>query len=366
MRMDSQYSFLIVAMLAGVTCLFTGCATWPMLPLDSVADPMGAMGGAGVIYTPASTIGNLSPEQLAVATPAQLTEHYAPIIVQQRQIPGEDKFQWSPDDDSIGAPFLIVSPKGKLKTQIDTRSPTVYVRQERRRLGEREHLQITYTVWYPRHPRTKTVDIEPGEIDSGIIRVTLDDANQPILYETVLACGCYHKVFVEQWVEEAARQHFGPPESGKNYSVEHKIPFAFDWEVAGTVTNSPNSPVRPAVFVSAGEHKVKGFHSSAGFQWPSEGLTVPYRLAPYNELLAVPVSGETENQDQRVASIFNSGNDHQVWGADRMEKYIFMFIGTDDAGHPRRDDEILLHFDQSHWKDPENYQKHLRLAPGTL
>jgi hypothetical protein len=43
-----------------------------------------------------------------------------------------------------------------------------------------------------------------------------------------------------------------------------------------------------------------------------------------------------------------------------------MFIGTDDAGHPRRDDEILLHFDQSHWKDPDNYQKHLRLPPGIL
>ena len=87
----------------------------------------------------------------------------------------------------------------------------------------------------------------------------------------------------------------------------------------------------------------------------------PYRLAAYDELTAAPIVGSGE-----TAAIFNAANDEQVWGADRLERFIFMWIGTDDAGHPRRDDQILLHFDQSRWKDPENYHRYLRLPPGVL
>ena len=190
-----------------------------------------------------------------------------------------------------------------------------------------------------------------------MIRITLDEQNRPLIYETVLACGCYHKVFVERRLEEARCACFGPPERGKRYSIEKKIPLGFDFEVAGLVDSSYDHPAPPVVFISSGEHKVLGLHSSASLQWPSDPDAVStYQLADYQELQSVPVSG---TQDAR--SIFNESNDQQVWGADRMERFIFMWIGTDDAGHPRRNDEILLHFDQASWMDPNLFHKYLRL-----
>jgi hypothetical protein len=361
---QQRQNWLLNFVLAATISLTTGCSSWPMLPRESVYDPIRALGGNGTVYLPATRQMNWSITDLASATPAQLEEFYAPVIVQQRQVPGENEYQWSVEDDSIGRPFLTASANGQLETRVDTEQPTVYTHHEYRKLGAREHLQITYTVWYPRHPRTKMIDLEAANIDSGVVRVTLDENHAPIFYETVLACGCFHKVFVESWVEEESQRHFGSPESGKTFSVERNISHGFDWEIAGTLDDNPNSPTRPVVFVNAGEHKVKGFHTSANLQLPADSDITSYRLAPYGELESVPVVGGGDVL--RFASIFNPKNDQQVWGADRMEKYLFMFIGTDDAGHPRRDDEILLHFDQSHWKDPNAYETHLRLAPGTL
>ncbi len=169
-------------------------------------------------------------------------------------------------------------------------------------------------------------------------------------------------MFVESWIEDQARRAYHAPEDGKKYVVEHDAPRALDWEVAGLVYTPPDRVAPPVVFVNAGEHHVEGLHSSAEFHWPQNSSTVrPYRLAPYDELYRVPIASSN-----KTASIFNSNNDQQVLGADRMEKYIFMWIGTDDAGHPRRNDEILLHFDQSHWMDPQNYSRYLRLPPGVL
>lgn len=47
----------------------------------------------------------------------------------------------------------------------------------------------------------------------------------------------------------------------------------------------------------------------------------------------------------------------------RMERFIFMGIGTDDAGHPRGNDAILLHVDQSARMAPKPVSKQRRLPP---
>ena len=64
--------------------------------------------------------------------------------------------------------------------------------------------------------------------------------------------------------------------------------------------------------------------------------------------------------------MFNSGNDQQIFGAERLERFIFAIIGTDDAGHPGRNDRILLRFDQSAWMDSNLFNRYLQLPPGIL
>lgn len=339
--------------LAGV--FVAGCA-WTMLDQSAVSDPLSAVGGRGSVYV-AEHRPELTAEQLAAATPAQLLAFYAPVYVQQYADKSKQGIAYPHDSDLFGRPYLVRTARGGWSTRIDVSQPVVYGLYQRRKLGQRVHVQLTYTLWYPRHPRTKKVDIEPGNIDSNVVRITLDDQNRPLLYETVLACGCYHKVFAERRVEEASRATWGPPERGKTYSLEKNIPLQFDFEVAGLVDTPLDRPAPPVVFISSGEHKVLGLQSSADLNWEAvrDGVR-SYHLADYRELESVPIAGT-----DRRGSIFNPGNDQQVWGADRAERYIFMWIGTDDAGHPRRNDQILLHFDQSRWMDPQLFWHYLRM-----
>jgi hypothetical protein len=60
----------------------------------------------------------------------------------------------------------------------------------------------------------KLIDLEEADIDSCVLRVTLDADNAPLFYETIAACGCFHKVFVQRRVEDAAAQQFGSSHCG--------------------------------------------------------------------------------------------------------------------------------------------------------
>ncbi len=339
--------------------LFSGCA-WQMLDVYALDAPITAIEGNGHVYTNSQQRPALNGNSLASATPSELLAFYSPVLIQQFKDVNEHGYSYPRDSDMIGRPYLTRSSKGTPYTKIDISNPTMYSFYDNKIIAGRSHPQLTYTVWYPRHPRTKRFDIEPGNIDSNVVRITLDDRNHPLLYETVLACGCYHKVFVERSVELASAAYYGSPEKGKEHSIAKNIPMGFDFEIAGIVDTPPEQPSAPVVFISSGEHKVLGLHPSAGLNWNEVGQNMSsYRLAAYRELTRLPFQNEAS-----VKPMFNSHNDQQVWGAERMERFIFWIIGTDDAGHPRRNDQILLHFDQARWNDPAIYSKYLRLPPG--
>lgn len=250
--------------------------------------------------------------------------------------------------------------KGKLKAYV-AGQPKVYAIFKKLMIDGHEHVQITYTAWYPAHPRMKTIDLEAADIDSCVVRVTLDADNAPLFYETIAACGCFHKVFVEKHIEEAAGQVFGPPEKDKKYCVAKTLKEDIDWEVAGIVDEPRDGPRRPVVFLKAGEHKVLGLGSAARLRVPPHAETHPYDMVPYSDLYHVMVDGGGE-----FAPFFDLGNGGKVYGAQRKERFLFAIAGVDDAGHPRADDQIKMHFDQSTWGDPTIYGKYLRLPPGTL
>jgi hypothetical protein len=264
---------------------------------------------------------------------------------------------YPPEFDLIGTAQLKRDNKGELKATISG-DPVVYHIYQTVAIGGREHVQLTYTAWYPAHPKMKTFDLEEADIDSCVLRVTLDDGNRPILYETIAACGCFHKAFVEKWVEEEAAKQFGAPERGKKYSVERTVKGDVDWEVAGIVDEPRNQPGRPVVFLKAGDHKVLGLGSTARLKVPSGADTRRYALTDYQALYSLPV----ENGDR--APFFDLGG--KVRGAERKERFLLGFIGVDSAGQPRANDQIKLHFDQSTWSDPTIYGRFLRVPPGTF
>src|SRR5271169_2894445 len=140
----------------------------------------------------------------------------------------------------------------------------------------------------------KAIDLEAAGIDSCVLRITLDADNAPLFYETIAACGCFHKVFVERWVEDAALQTFGPPEKNKKYSVERIVKDSIDWEVSGVVDEPRDQPRRPVVFLKAGDHKVIGMGSAARLRVPPTAKKHPYDMTSYADLYAIRVDDSAE------------------------------------------------------------------------
>jgi hypothetical protein len=333
---------------------------WDMLGQEALADPLQAVGGDGMFFAPAGPDRPLPPRQLAKASPQELVVYYAPLYVQQRINTAAQRHPYPPEYDYIGEARLTREAKGNFKATV-CGPAKVYAIYEKLKICGNDHVQLTYTAWYPAHPRMKTIDLESADIDSCVLRVTLDAENTPLFYETIAACGCFHKVFVKRCVEEAAARMFGPPEPKKKYAVERTVKDAIDWEVAGVVDEPPEHPRRPVVFIKAGDHKVLGLGSAAWLQVPKGAEVHPYELADYAELYSVPVVNSGER-----APFFDLDGGGKVWGAQRKERFIFTILGVDAAGQPRANNQIKMHFDQSTWSDPTIYDRYLRLPPGTL
>ena len=236
---------------------------WTMLGQESLEDPVRAVGGDAVVFTPKQPDQPLDRSRLAVAAPAALVAYYAPVFVQQRVDTKTQAHPYPPEYDLIGEAQLRRQPNGDTKALVTGQS-TVYAIYQQVPINGRSHVQLTYTAWYPAHPRMKTFDLEEADIDSCVVRVTLDDQNAPLWFETIAACGCFHKVFVERWVEEAAVHTFREPEAGKKFAVERSVKDAIDWEVAGVIDEPRDQPRRPVVFLKAGDHKVIGMGSLLG------------------------------------------------------------------------------------------------------
>jgi hypothetical protein len=332
---------------------------WKMLDQEAMDDPIRAVGGDGVVFVPGKDDAPLTRKQLAAASPETLVCYYAPIPVQQRVDSQHQRYPYPPEYDRIGTAHLRREGDGTLKCYV-AGPPTVYAIFRKTTIEGHDHVQLTYTAWYPAHPRMKAVDLEAAEVDSCVLRLTLDADDAPLFYETIAACGCFHKVFVQGWIEEGARQAFGPPEPKKKFSVERTVKGSIDWEVAGVVDEPRDKPRRPAVFLKAGDHKVVGMGSAVRLRVPAGAEQHPYELTSYADLYAVAVDGGGRG------AFFDMEDGGKVRGAQRKEKFLFALAGVDSAGQPRADDQIKMHFDQSTWGDPTIYARFLRLPPGAL
>ncbi len=362
MAIKKNYSYfvLLLAVLLGCKAISKHLTNWKMLDDSALENPLQAIGGDGIIFAPPANDHPLEPDQLAKEKEQQLLAYYSPVIIQQRGGGEGKKHTYPREFDLVGEAKLKREANGKLKSYV-TGHPTVYGIFQRVPIGGTEKIQLTYTAWYPAHPKMKTIDLEEADIDSMVLRVTLNSNYTPIFYETIAACGCFHKVFVPHWVETQAAQEYGAPEKGKKYVIEKTMKRSIDWEIGDLVEEDPLHPRRPVVFVSAGEHKVIKLGSRSKLKIPENTDVVNYTLKDYSALYSIPVDGEKE-----AAAFFDMKDGGKVRGAERKERFLMGLVGVDSAGQPRANDQIKLHFDQSTWGDPNIYQTYLRLPSGLL
>ena len=101
------------------------------------------------------------------------------------------------DHDRFGA---LRWRRGAALPQVDAAEAVAYVQQSHARYRggdgtDRILLQLVYTIWFPERPPSSEHDILAGALDGFVWRVTLAPDGEPLLYDSMHACGCYHQFF---------------------------------------------------------------------------------------------------------------------------------------------------------------------------
>jgi hypothetical protein len=190
--------------------------------------------------------------------------------------------------------------------------------------------QLVYTVWFSERPKDGAVDSYAGALDGVVWRVTLDAKGQPLVYDTVHACGCYHYYFPAQALER--REHDS----------------AWDEPPLFPQLLLPDGPF--VIRLQSGTHYVRRI-VAAGNTHTKENKR--YRLADYRELLTLP---EGEGKAKGTRSLFDE--DGIVAGSERMERLWLWPAGIQSAGAMRQWGRHATAFvGRSHFDDPDFMQR---------
>ncbi|MDJ0779437.1 MAG: hypothetical protein QNJ85_16335 [Gammaproteobacteria bacterium] len=255
--------------------------------------------------------------QLSREQRSRLFATYAPVF----------EIETAGDFDRIGQPYWNGGPV----PGIDLARPTVYTRIDYTRVDNRSLLQLVYVAWFPERPAAHWLDLLAGRLDGLAWRVTLAPDGEPVLFDSIHPCGCYHMFFTTPRVEPIA----APAAS---------IEWAF------TAASLPR--------IAAGQRLVVSLQSRTHYlrnAWPAEvDGDVDYLFADYDDLRSLPLP------DGGARSLF--GEDGLVPGTARGERFLFWPMGIRSAGAMRQAGSQATAFvGRRHFDDPDLVEKRFRL-----
>jgi hypothetical protein len=223
------------------------------------------------------------------------------------------------DDDRFGPLYWGNGPS----PSVDVSRPIVYRRLAFARWRDRVLVQLVYTIWFPERPSSGAFDLLSGRLDGLVFRVTLDPEGDPLVYDSIHPCGCYHMFFPTARVTPKP-----PPEPG------------IEWAFVPQTLPAIDASQRPVVRLASGTHYIVGLGFDRG------GPGVRYRFADDDDLRALPsVAGGTR-------SAF--GPDGIVPGSERAERFLYWPMGIADPGAMRQwGRQATAFLGRRHFDDPD-------------
>ncbi|MGQ0510849.1 MAG: hypothetical protein ACT4P9_09560 [Betaproteobacteria bacterium] len=188
--------------------------------------------------------------------------------------------------------------------------PVVYRQAAWTRYRGRALLQLVYTVWFPERPADSPSDLLAGKLDGLTWRVTLAPDGEPVLYDTMHPCGCYHMFFPTPRAKPVPPAEDGTPEALEwMFSPQALPPVAWDERIV--------------LRVAARTHYLERVT-------PARALPGARRYAfrDYDELRSLP------RPEGGSASVF--GPDGLIAGTERAERLLFWPMGIPSAGAMRQ------------------------------
>lgn len=196
--------------------------------------------------------------------------------------------------------------RGMGTPEVDAAEPVVYVQAASTRHGERLLVQLVYTIWFSERPPRQAGDLLAGRLDGLVWRVTLAPDAEPILYDSIHPCGCYHMFFPTP----RAKPRRAPDALEEWAFVPAALPRVAEGE-------------RALVSIASATHAIDGVSLVRG-----RDSLVRYGLRSYDELRSMmwPEGGRR--------SAF--GPDGIIAGTERGERFLFWPMGIDSPGAMRQ------------------------------
>ena len=236
------------------------------------------------------------------------------------------------DYDRFGA---LRWPRGGEAPEVDGAQLVVYAHPAWTHYQGRVLLQLVYTLWFSERPPQSDGDILAGKLDGITWRVTLAPDGEPLIYDAIHPCGCYHLFF------PTPRAEARPVPQGAD-SLE-------DWMFAPQALPRIAEGERPLVRIASGSHYIERIGVVRG----SDSL-VRYELRPYGELRSLL------RLDGTRASAF--GADGLVAGSERPERHLFWPMGIVSAGAMRQwGRQATAFIGRRHFDDADLLEKRFRL-----
>jgi hypothetical protein len=277
------------AMFAGDVAAAPGASVVRYAPPANAALPRGAVAGLlGRAQFDALGFPSLSEREFE-----RLVTAYAPSF--EVVIAG--------DSDRFG---LVRWRRGAEVPEVDASDPAVYVHHAYTRYSGRILLQLVYTIWFPERAPATPNDILAGRLDGLVWRVTLAPDGEPLVYDAIHPCGCYHEFFPTP----RARARPAPDRLEEWVFVPQRLPVIGEYE-------------RPVVRIASGTHYIE----RVGVVRGADSL-VRYAFYPYDALRSMP------DLQGGKRSIFRP--DGIVAGTERAERFLFWPMGIASAGAMRQ------------------------------
>jgi len=249
---------------------------------------------------------------------ARLFATYAPVF----------EMETTGDFDHIGRLFW----SGSVTPEVDISHPTVYRKLAYTLDRKRVLLQLVYVVWVPERPKDGTFDLYGGKLDGIVWRVTLAPDGEPLLYDSIHPCGCFHMYFPTPLAE---------PLPAPRGDVE--------WAFIPATLPAIAEGERITVSAQTRTHYLDNV-------WPHRDQNgSEYAFADYDSLrtLALPGGG--------TRSIF--GPDGLVPGTERDERFFFWPMGIASAGAMRQwGTQATAFVGRSHFDDADLMERRFRLV----
>jgi hypothetical protein len=228
---------------------------------------------------------------------------------------------------------------GPLRWLRERRTPTVeaseqvvYAHTSRTLYHGHTLLQFVYTIWFPERPPREPNDLLAGTLDGVVWRVTLAPDGEPLIYDTIHPCGCFHMFF------PTPRAHALPAPD------EYE-----EWAFSPQQLPRVRAGERPLLKIATGTHYIERVSFVEGMDSVSH-----YELRDYDGLRSLP------SLEGGSRSAF--GVDGLVPGTERPERRLFWPMGIRSAGAMRQWGRHATAFvGRRHFDDPDLFEKRFEL-----